>query len=166
MAVSDPGYRPAQVEASPGSQSGVAVAGAEPSLLQWQGPAQVDAGDSLFMQIVVQARQPVVSLPLTVEFDHKVLQVITVAEGEWLKTGNAQTSFSSRVEPQGQVTLNGQRNGEDGAIGSGVFATIQFRALGPVEASSIRLSRAAPVGANGQSIPMPLPAAHLLRILP
>ncbi|WP_194714297.1 cohesin domain-containing protein [Noviherbaspirillum soli] len=166
MAVSDPGYRTAQADASPGSQNGLAAAGAEPSFLQWQGPAQVNAGNSLFMQIVVQARQPVVSLPLTVEFDHKVLQVIMVAEGEWLKTDNAQTSFSSRVEPQGQVTLNGQRNGADGAIGSGVFATIQFRALGPVEASSIRLSRAAPVGANGQSIPMPLPAAHLLRILP
>lgn len=169
---SDPAYRPpagadnAGADSRLASQDGIAAVGPESASIAWQGPAQVSAGSSFFLQIIAQASQPVARLPLAVDFDNKALQVITVAEGEWMKAGDAQTSFSSRVEPQGQITLNGQRTGDGGATGGGVFATLQFRALAPVDASSIRLSRMAPVGPNGQAIVMPLPAPHILRIQP
>jgi hypothetical protein len=76
----------------------------------------------------MQANQPVVSLPLAIGFDPRVLQVADISEGGFLRQGGAQTSFTYRVDPGGQVLMTATRSGHGGATAADVVATLNFRA--------------------------------------
>ena len=133
--------------------------------LLWQGPTQLKAGDTLALQLVMQADRPVVSVPLAVGFDPRLLQVTDVSEGAFLRQGGATTTFSYRVDPGGQVLLTATRSGAGGASAPDVLATLTFRALA-AGTSRVELITIAPVGAGGSTINAILPAAHALTINP
>lgn len=134
--------------------------------LRWQGPAQVKAGSTFALQLTMQSDQPVTSLPVAVGFDSQVLQVVGVTEGDFLKQGGAQTSFSSRVDPSGQILVTGSRSGAGGATVPGTVANINFRALVPADAARIQLLTVTPVGLAGRSVSVPLPAPHTVQVQP
>jgi general secretion pathway protein D len=138
--------------------------GAAP-ILRWQGPALLKVGDTFALQLLMQSDQPVVSVPLALTFDPRVLQVASVAEGEFLRQGGAQTAFTSRIDPNGQILLTGTRSGETGATALGTIATINFRVAAAVPAESqIQLLTIAPIGLGGRSIFAPVPPPHLIQI--
>lgn len=62
-------------------------------------PMQLGTGDSFSLQLVMQADQPVVSLPLAIAFDPRVVQVADVSEGGFLRQNGGETSFTYRVDP-------------------------------------------------------------------
>jgi general secretion pathway protein G len=98
-------------------QAGVQSVGAVQLL--WQGPTQLKAGETIALQLVMQADRPVVSVPLAIGFDPRLLQVADVSEGAFLRQGGAATTFSYRVDPGGQVLLTATRSGAGGATSSG-----------------------------------------------
>ncbi|WP_300335732.1 secretin N-terminal domain-containing protein [Accumulibacter sp.] len=132
--------------------------------LLWQGPTQLKAGDTLALQLVMQADRPVVSLPLAIGFDPRVLQVVDVSEGGFLGQGGAQTSFTYRVDPGGQVLMTATRSGAGGATAPDVVATVNFRAVAPGD-SRIELITIAPVAAGGGTISANLPGPHVLTVV-
>lgn len=133
--------------------------------LRWQGPAQVKVGDIFAVQLLMQSDQPVVSVPLAVGFDPRMLQVGSVVEGEFLRQGGAQSSFASRVDPSGQVLVTGTRSGETGATTVGVFTTINFRATSAITPETrVQLLTVAPVGLGGRSVTTSPAPAHVLRV--
>ncbi|MCB1931644.1 MAG: secretin and TonB N-terminal domain-containing protein [Candidatus Accumulibacter sp.] len=148
-----------------GNDPQAAVQSGGSAQLLWQGPTQLKAGDSFSLQLVMQADQPVVSLPLAVSFDPRVLQLADVSEGGFLKQGGGQTSFSYRVDPGGQVLMTATRSGNGGATGQDNVATLNFRAMAPGDAR-IELITIAPVGLGGSAINASLPPAHVLTIAP
>lgn len=121
---------------------------------QWQGPTNVKPGSTFSVQLMLQSDQPVVTLPMTVGFDSKVFQVVNVVEGIFLKQGGMTTTFSSQVNPSGQITFTTARTGAGGATLPATAAVITFRAIAPAEAAQIQLLSAAPTGATGQPIPV------------
>ena len=134
---------------------------------KWQGPTQLKVGDIFAVQLVMQANQPVVSVPLAVGFDTKALQITSVVEGEFLKQGGAQTSFASRVDPSGQILITGTRSGATGATSPGVFATINLKAISASAAGSrLQLLTISPVVLGGKSINSPIPAPHTITVSP
>ena len=136
-----------------------------PAAMRWQGPGQVKVGDTFAVQLVMQSDQPVVSLPVAVGFDPRVLQVVSVQEGEFLRQGGASSNFASRVDPSGQVLFTGTRAGDTGATAIGIFATLNLRAIAPAPAETrLQLLTAAPVGLGGRSVPTQPPQPHLLRV--
>ncbi|WP_295483628.1 secretin N-terminal domain-containing protein [Accumulibacter sp.] len=152
--------------AAPPATANAAEAAAQPggsAQLLWQGPTQLKTGDSFALQLVMQADRPVVSLPLAVGFDPRVLQVADVSEGAFLGQGGAPTSFSYRVDPGGQVLMTATRSGTGGATAADVVATLNFRALAPGN-SRIELITIAPVAAGGATINASLPGPHVLTI--
>lgn len=149
-----------------GTTNNAVVAAVNSAQLLWQGPAQSKVGEVFTLQLTMQSDQPVTSLPLAIGFDNHVLQVVGVTEGDFLKQGGAQTSFTSRVDPNGQVLISGTRSGEGGATASGVVTTINFRAIAPVDAARIQLVTVAPIGLAGRSVVATLPPAHTVRIQP
>ena len=151
--------------ASVGEPLTVAVQSGGSAQLLWQGPTQVKAGDSFSLQLVMQADQPVVSLPLAVSFDPRILQVADVSEGGFLKQGGGQTSFTYRVDPGGQVLITGTRSGEGGATAQDAIATLNFRTVAPGDAR-VELITIAPVGSGGSTINASLPPAHALTVAP
>jgi general secretion pathway protein D len=147
---------PAAVSASP-------EGGAQ---LRWEGAQQLKVGDTFTLQLAMQSGQPVTSLPLAITYDETVLQPSGVTEGSFLKQGGAQTSFTSKIDPDGQILITGTRNDKGGATGSGNFASINFRSLAPANASAIQLLMVAPVGVGGSTIPAQAPAPHMVQVDP
>ncbi|MDB5991299.1 MAG: ral secretion pathway protein GspD [Herbaspirillum sp.] len=134
--------------------------------LRWDGAQQIKVGDTFTLQLSMQSGQPVTSLPLAITYDEKVLQASGVTEGSFLKQGGAQTIFNSKIDPGGQILITGTRTNKNGATGNGNFASINFRALAPADASAIQLLTAAPVGVGGSIIPAQAPAPHMVQVEP
>ena len=132
--------------------------------LQWQGPAEVKAGDAFTLKLMLQSDQPVTGLPMSLTYDPQLLQVTGVVEGGFLKSGGAQASFNSRIEPGGQLLLTATRTGEGGASGVGDLATVSFKALAPAASASVQLLNAAPIGVGGKAMVTPTPAPFQVRI--
>lgn len=154
-----------QVVAPPVSGAGAAPPGAGAPILRWEGPGQLRVGDSFALQLLMQSDQPVVSLPLAVTFDPRMLEATNVQEGDFLRQGGAATTFTSRVEPGGQLLMTGTRSGETGASALGTVATITFRVASAVSPeTAVRLLAVAPVGLGGRSVPAPLPPPHTIRV--
>ncbi len=51
--------------------------------VKWQGPAQAKIGDLVVLQLTMESAEPVLSFPLAVGFDPKLLAVVGVAEGDF-----------------------------------------------------------------------------------
>ena len=133
--------------------------------LRWQGSVQLKLGDIFALQLLMQSDQPVVSVPMVVAFDPSVLQVNSVTEGNFLRQGGGQASFSSRVDPSGQILMTGTISGSAGATAVGALASINFRVVAATTPETqIQLLTAAPIGLGGTSIAAPLPAPHVIRI--
>ena len=135
--------------------------------LSWQGPTQLKVGDSFAVQLTMQADQPVVSIPMAVGFDPRILQVVSVLEGEFLKQGGAQTSFTSRVDPNGQILMTGTRAGDSGATALGSVATINLRVVAaPTPETRLQLLTISPIVLGGRGISAPLPLPHTISVSP
>ena len=154
----------AAIVSSSTSPSGIANGGAVPSLagqvhLQWQGPTSVKAGEIFSLHLLMQSDQPVTGLPMALGYDSKALQVVNVTEGEFLKQGGAKTSFNTRVEQGGRVLLTATRIGDGGATNLADVATVTFKALAPLAATSVQVVSNTPIGVAGKSLvaaPVPL----------
>lgn len=142
----------------------VAVSGG--AQIQWQGPAQSKAGDIFALQLMMQSDQPVINVPAAIGFDPRVLQVVGVTEGDFLKRDGAQTSFTSRVDPNGQVVLTGTRAGDNGATALGALATVNFRAIAAANASQIQLMTVAPTGPGGRPVAVASPQPYAIQVQP
>lgn len=137
------------------------------AVISWQGPSQVKVGDSVAMQLMLQSTQPVVSVPMAVSFDARVFQVVSVVEGDFLKQGEAQTNFTSRVDPSGQILIMGTRSGDSGATAPGAMASISLRVLAaPSREAQFQVLTVAPVALGGKSISAPLPPPFVVGIEP
>jgi general secretion pathway protein D len=145
------------------NSSSAAVSGA---LIRWDGPTQVKTGNEFSVRVMMQSDQPVTSLPLAIGFDKRSLQVIGISEGDFLKQGGAQTNFTSRVDPTGQILLSLSRMGDVGATSLGTVATVNFRALAPADASQVQLLTMAPVGIAGRTVAAATPAPYVVQVRP
>ncbi|NPC58147.1 cohesin domain-containing protein [Caenimonas soli] len=137
------------------------------TVLRWQGPAQLKVGDTFALQLLMQSDQPVVSVPMALAFDPRVLQLTSVVEGDFLRQGGAQTNFTSRIDPSGQILMTGTRAGDTGASAVGALATLNFRvAAAASPETQVQLLTVAPIGPGGRGIVAPLPPPHTLRLGP
>jgi general secretion pathway protein D len=124
-------------------------------------------GDSFSLQLLMSSTQPVSSVPLAVGFDPGSLQVTSVSEGDFLKQDGAQTSFTSRVDPNGQIIITGSRAGDTGASALGSVATLSFRVIGSTGAETlIQLLSISPVGTGGATVTAPLPPPQAISVTP
>ncbi|SFI22061.1 general secretion pathway protein D [Collimonas sp. OK307] len=136
--------------------------------LSWQGPAQVKVGGTLTLNLALQSTQPISSLPISIAFDTKVLQAINIVEGDFLKQGGAQTGFTSRIDPSGQILISDAvlNGGGAGATAAGTVTSITFRTLTAADTTHVQLSNAALSGVGGVPIATTLPAPYTVQVLP
>lgn len=148
--------------ADPATVPAAAVGAAQ---LRWQGPTELKVGDTFALQLVMQAEQPVVSIPLAIGFDARTLQVTSVVEGDFLKQGGAPTSFTSRVDPNGQILMTGTRAGDSGATAPGAVATVNFKVVAASEPETrVQLLTISPIVLGGRGITAQLPLPHTLSL--
>jgi general secretion pathway protein D len=155
---------PATPNASPDATSIiVATSGAQ---LHWQGPAMAKVGDTVTLQLAMQSDKPITSVPMAIGFDKRILQVTDVAEGNFLKRDGAQTKFTKRIDPNGQILMTAIRISDGGATLPDNLVAITFRTLAPADASAIQLLTMTPVGLNGIAVSAPLPPPQTIRVQP
>jgi general secretion pathway protein D len=143
--------------------TGTSIAAARTS---WQGPDAVRVGESFSLQLFFQSDTPVASLPMTIGFDSKVLQVVAVTEGDFLKQGGASTSFTSRVDASGQVLITATRapTAGSGATALASAVTVTFRALTAAEDTRVSVASITPISMTGGSIVVTQPPPHELQV--
>jgi general secretion pathway protein D len=131
------GAAPEEPPAPPGSVS-----------FNFNGPTGTKVGRVFTLKLMAQSDEPVGSLPLKVGFDGTVFQVVKVTEGDFLNQGGAQSSFTSEIDPRGEIAISGSSSGAT----SGVVASITFRTLAHADNPVIQLLSATPVAASGRAI--------------
>lgn len=132
------------------------------TLLGWKLRSRSRVGSNFSLQLTLRAEQPVASLPLTIAFDGKALEVLRVEQGDFLPANRADSTFSSQVDPQGSIVLRAART--DGAA-AGTVATITFRAVAEA-AARIQVVAAGAKSATGAELAVAVPPLHLVQIQP
>ncbi len=121
--------------------------------IKLEGPNQTKTGGNFTVQLAIQPNEPVTSIPFALTFDPKVLEIIAVTEGDFLKQGQGNTNFSNRVDRNGgQIFATATRAGQDGVLNSGNVVTIGFKAISPATDSRIQVSAIAPIGLKGRAV--------------
>jgi general secretion pathway protein D len=134
--------------------------------LTWQGTTQGRAGEPLTVQLMVQSNEPLANVPLTITFDPRVLQVMNVQEGDFLRQGSVPATFSSRVDSSGSIAISAARSGGTGATGSGSLATLTLRPLLPSAQAALQVSATAVLREDGQAATIQRPPPHVISIEP
>ncbi len=100
-------------------------------------PAHAEVGQEVELRLTADAGKNVAHLPLTVEFDPAVIEVVRVEKGDFLGPGEESEVLADFSRP-GRLILGASRLGEiPGVKGAGTVATLTFRAVG---AGSTRLT--------------------------
>lgn len=153
--------------ASTGSGGGAAIAASVPAgstSLAWESPPNAVVGSTFTMALMMQAGEPVTSVPLAIGYDAKLLEVVEVAEGSLLRQGST-TTFSSRVDrATGQIFATVVRAAPEGATGSGSLVAVTFRAIGPAPEVRTQVLAVSPTGAGGKSVSVTMPAPQSIAI--
>lgn len=119
----------------------------------WQGPAQVTTGGIFTVALAIQPDQPLNSVPFSIGFDPKELEIVAVNEGDFMRQGGSTTSFASRVDAAtGRVFGTVTRSTPDGAGSPGTLVTLSVRALAPTQNARLQLVAASPVGVGGRTV--------------
>lgn len=148
-------------DASVTTPSATPAATGGPIAFAWQGPAQVRVGDQFSAVLQVTSQDPVRGVPVMIGFDPQLLQVVSVQEGNFLKQGGGQTTFSERIDPvQGKVFIAAvlqNTNGSDNGInGTGSVATVNFKAVKAAPATRIQLLSASPEPQPAMQVVLPV----------
>ena len=137
-----------------------------PLMLSWQGSSQAKVGDQFKVVVYAQTGGKVVDVPFKVAYDPAALEVVDVAEGDFLKGNNAQTVFSSNVDQSGgQVSVDVSQPGLEGAGGRGSLAVLTFKVTAANPQAPISVSGSA-VNAAGDQVKVNLPAPHKVALMP
>ncbi|MBK6639246.1 MAG: hypothetical protein IPG34_17270 [Rhodocyclaceae bacterium] len=134
--------------------------------LSWQVPAQIKVGEQFSAVLRVSSQAPLRGVPLLAGYDPLALQAIGVEEGDFLKQGGGQTSFSERVDmAEGRCfwPLCDRGGSELGVNGTGTLATITFIALKPQSATKLNVLSVTPDPAP--IIPLTVPIEQTVKII-
>jgi general secretion pathway protein D len=139
---------------------------AAPLMLSWLGGAQAQVGEQFRVMVNVQTAAKVVSVPFQVGFDPSALEVVDVAEGDFLNQNNVETIFNSNVDrASGQISINLLQPGQTGNAGRGSLVVITFKAIAASPQSQITVTSSGATDSTGQTLVMRLPAPHNMTLL-
>ncbi|MCA1323585.1 secretin N-terminal domain-containing protein [Herbaspirillum sp. alder98] len=135
--------------------------------IHWRAPDSVKAGDTFVAQLMVESGQSINEMAMSIGFDSKALQVLSVTEGDFLKQGGAATGFSSEVDPNGTIGVSTARASKmDGATFAAPAVLVSFRALAATDLTQLKLLSFNAMGAGGQSVSDATTSALSIKITP
>ena len=142
-------------------------AGGNPLVFSWQGPATAKVGEQFKITLNAQTTQGVSRLPFLIGFDTTALKVEEVSEGDLLRQGNRQSTFSHEVdEASGQIFVELADTSQEGATGQGSLVTVTFQVISPKPQARLTLISASPGDKSGQILPFTLPVPHSIALNP
>ncbi len=92
-------------------------------------PARPAAGTEFDLQLIAEASKNLAHVPLTIEFDPEIVEIVSVTRGDFLGVEGEAEVLADFSHP-GRLIIGASRLAPLGAIkGEGTVATIRFRAL-------------------------------------
>ncbi len=124
--------------------------------IRWQHPPEVKVGDAFNVTLVAASTAALRGIPMEMLFPSNLLEVVSIAEGGFMKQGDGATSFVQAVNAAaGRINVGLMRNEGEGASGEGPLLTIQFKAKA-VGAAQLSFTSVRPIGMAGMmSLPSP-----------
>lgn len=169
-----PGAQPNLAYGTP--SSGVTASSSGPpgtttANLIWLGPSQVKIGDTFQLQLQLGSSLPVTAVPYTLAFDPAALEVTGISEGDLLKQGGGQTSFSQRVDrTTGQVFIANARSDagaiKQGAGGTGTLVNLTVKALSASTGTNVQVISMSPQTGTEAQLTVTLPSMYTISIAP
>jgi general secretion pathway protein D len=105
------------------------AAGGAPSFLFDPSTIQATKGNTFVVNLLISGAQNVYSVPVQLNYDPKMLQMINVSNGGFLSQDGQAVALVHREEP-GQVTITATRPpGSGGVSGQGTVVTLTFQAV-------------------------------------
>ena len=133
----------------------------------FQAPVQASAGSSFTLALNVLPDQAISSIPFTIAYDPKLIEVTEVNEGDFMRQGGAASTFTTKIDAAtGRVFGTVTRGSGDGASQTGTLLTLNVRALTANAAATVQLIAVSAIGAGGRSVTVQAPAPHTLNITP
>ena len=123
--------------------------------LSWKGPSQVKPLEEFTVLVEGSSGVPLSAAELQLLFDPSMLTVVKVAEGNWFKSGDAQTVFDDRSNlPAGRIIAATRRSSPNGATGSGSLLALTLRAVGKEGQTQLFVTSAVPGRMGGGTLPV------------
>lgn len=112
--------------------------------------------------VAVNNASDLVSAPMQIHFDPRVLRLNDIASGDFLAQGGVQPVFTKNIQnDSGTATVQLNRPaGSPGSAGSGVLLTLNFQAVGPgsttvtLSGLSLRNSQNQVIGGGNPGLPV------------
>jgi general secretion pathway protein D len=137
------------------------------AIMLWQGPSVARAGTPFAAQLLMQSETPIVSLPVVIGFDPKVIEVVSVTEGDFMRQNGASTTFSSKVDQaNGQIVINITRQGQTGATALSSVVTLNLRGITAIDVTRLVTDNVTAGGTGGTSVTVQTAQPYTLRISP
>ena len=123
--------------------------------LAWKGPSAVKGGEEFTVSVEASSNLPISGAELQLLFDPAMLVVVSVTEGDMLRSGGAQTNFTERFDAAtGRIYAGLRRSAPNGASGAGSLLTVRFRATGKEGQTQVHIAIAVPTIPAGGNLPV------------
>jgi general secretion pathway protein D len=133
----------------------------------FQGPAQAAAGSSFDLTLNVLPDQAITSIPFTIAYDPKLVEVTAVSEGDFMRQGGSASTFTFKIDAvTGRVFGTATRGSGDGASQTGTLLTLNVRALTSNTTAQVQLVAVSAIGAGGRAVTAQSPTPYTLLITP
>lgn len=137
------------------------------TLLYWDGPSEVKAGDFFKMKLKVSSGAPISRLPVQIAYDTAVFTPVEVLPGKFMRQGDVVVDSVQRIETAaGMIFLTQERSGKIGASGEGELFEVQFRALKAADSSFISVLPTLPLGPDQKALGQAGPTQVGISVLP
>jgi len=148
-----------------GGPGAIATAGSTTFALQ--GPPRASVGTSFTVALAVVPDQPIASVPFSISYDPKVLEITAIDEGDFIRQGGAASSFTTKIDASsGRVFGTATRGSGDGASQSGTLLQMTVRTISASANTSIQLVATSPIGLGGRSVAITTPVPYQLQTTP
>jgi general secretion pathway protein D len=139
---------------------------AGPSDLSWRGASGVGVGGTMTVDLWLNASQALSVVPLNLNYDPRVLSVVSVEQGSFMGNAGTTATLSKKAEAgSGTIRAIVTAAGGTGTAAEGSMLQLVFKALAPSDGTRIALS--GPVSAvtpMGESVMLPAPAEWMVRV--
>ena len=122
-------------------------------------------GEQFKLALVMKAGSALKSVPMQLAFDPSALEVVSIAEGDFFRTGDGRSAFVNHVDaPEGRISVGVSRSDQEGAKGQGELATITFRARTSRPRSEVRVLSVAAMSPAGTTANVAVPGPYAVSI--
>lgn len=157
---------PPPASASETGASSDLTAASSGAKLSWSGPTEARPGQRVNLILMLDSPSAVNTVPLAIAVDPKLLKVVQVEEGAFLRQDGGQARLSHTTDDKGRTMVVLSR-AEGQARGQGELLMVTADVVSTSEGDArLEVISASPVGEGGVQVPARLPEAHVLHIKP